>query len=100
MRIQLRNLPRPRPRISAERLPHGRGDARRILGIERAGQRLLLGGVLPLWLGAGLADWYIHRRTRIQDPAGTRESAIHALMFAETGVPVRLGLAGAGHVNP
>lgn len=29
---------------------------------------------MPLWLGAGLADWYIHRRTRIQDTAGPRES--------------------------
>ncbi len=47
---------------------------------------------MPLWLGAGLADWYIHRRTRIEDTAGARESAIHALMFAETGVPVLLGL--------
>jgi hypothetical protein len=91
MSIQLRDLPRPSPRLSG-RLPHGPGDARRILGIERAGQRLLLGGVLPLWLGAGLADWYIHRRTRIQDTAGARESVIHALMFAETGVPVLLGL--------
>ncbi len=90
MRIQLRNLAHhPRP---AEKLPHGPGDARRILGIERAGQRLLLGGVMPLWLGAGLADWYIHRRTRIQDTAGARESVIHALMFAETGIPVLLGL--------
>ena len=47
---------------------------------------------MPLWLGAGLADWYIHRRTRIEDTAGARESMIHALMFAETGVPVLLGL--------
>jgi hypothetical protein len=92
MRIQLRDLPRPRLRVSAGRLPRGPGDARRILGIERAGQRLLLGGVMPLWLGAGLADWYIHRRTRIQDTAGARESVFHSLMFAETGVPVLLGL--------
>ena len=76
MSIQVRDLPRPRPRLSAQKLPHGPGDARRILGIERAGQRLLLGGVMPLWLGAGLADWYIHRRTRIQDTTGwTRSSS-------------------------
>jgi hypothetical protein len=92
MRIPLRGLPRPRPRISADKLPHGPGDARRILGIEQAGQRLIIGGIMPLWLGAGLADWYIHRRTRIEDTAGPRESAIHALMFAETGLPVLLGL--------
>jgi hypothetical protein len=29
-------------------VPHGPGDARRILGIELAGQRLLVGGVMPL----------------------------------------------------
>jgi hypothetical protein len=92
MSIQLRDLPRPRLRVSAGELTHEAGDARRILGIERAGQRLLLGGVMPLWLGAGLADWSIHRRTRIQDTAGARESVIHSLMFAETGVPVLLGL--------
>ena len=85
-------LPRPRPRISAGKLPHGPGDARRIAGIEQAGQRVVIGGIMRLWLGAGQADWYIHRRTRIQDTAGSRESLIHALMFAETGIPVLLGL--------
>jgi hypothetical protein len=47
---------------------------------------------MPLWLGAGLADWYIHRRTRIEDTAGPRESMIHALMFAESHTPALLGL--------
>jgi hypothetical protein len=74
------------------RLPPGPADLRRMAGTEGAVRRLLLGGVMPLWLGAGLADWYLHRRTRIQDTAGPRESAIHSLMFAETGVPVLLGL--------
>jgi hypothetical protein len=74
------------------RLPPGPADLRRMAGTEDAVRRLLLGGVMPLWLGAGLADWYLHRRTRIQDTAGPRESAIHCLMFAETGVPVLLGL--------
>ena len=67
-------------------------DLRRMAGIENATRRLLLSGVIPLWLGAGLADWYMHRRTRIEDSAGPRESALHSLMFAETGVPVLLGL--------
>jgi hypothetical protein len=74
------------------RLPPGPADLRRTAGIENAVRRLLLGGVMPLWLGAGLADWYLHRRTRIQDTAGPRESALHSLMFTETGVPVLLGL--------
>ncbi len=79
-------------RREADALPRGPGEARRILGVEQAARRLLLGGVMPLWLGAGLADWYLHRRTHIERTAGPRESAIHSLMFAETGVPVLLGL--------
>ena len=73
-------------------LPGSLGDVRRIAGIEPAVRRLLLGGVMPLWLGAGLADWYLHRRTRIEETSGARESAIHMLLFAQAGVPVLLGL--------
>jgi hypothetical protein len=67
-------------------------DVRRSLGVEAATRRALIGGVLPLWLGAGLADWHRHRRTRIEETAGARESAIHLLMMGEAGVPVMLGL--------
>jgi hypothetical protein len=74
------------------RRPQGVDDLRRTFGIEKATSRLLLGGVMPLWLAAGLADWYLHRRTRIEQTAGPRESLVHHLMFAETGVPVLLGL--------
>ena len=81
-----------RARRIAAGLPRSPGDARRIAGAEQAVRRLLLGGVMPLWLGAGLADWYLHRRTRIEETSGSRESAIHALLFAEAGVPVLLGL--------
>jgi len=79
-------------RRAAGEFPHGLDDARRILGVEQAGRRLLLGGVMPLWLAAALADWYLHRRAHIERTAGPRESALHSLMFAETGVPVLLGL--------
>ncbi len=68
------------------------GGFRRKSGMEAAVRRLLLGGVFPIWLGAGAADWYLHRRTRIEETSGPRESLIHQLMFAETGVPVLLGL--------
>lgn len=50
-------------------LPSG---VRRTLGVEAATRRGLVGGVLPLWLGAGLADWYRHRQTRIEKTAGAR----------------------------
>ncbi|HEY0538793.1 MAG TPA: diguanylate cyclase [Actinoallomurus sp.] len=73
-------------------LPSGTEDLRRTLGVEAATRRLLIGGVMPLWLGAGLADWYRHRQTHIETTAGPRESAIHLLMMTETGIPVTLGL--------
>jgi hypothetical protein len=76
----------------ARSLPRDPASLRRMVGMENAVRRLLLGGVMPLWLSAGLADWYLHRRTRIEETAGPRESALHSLMFAETGVPVLLGL--------
>ncbi|POM26695.1 hypothetical protein BTM25_10990 [Actinomadura rubteroloni] len=66
--------------------------ARRTLGVDTATRRWLIGGVMPLWLGAGLVDWWCHRRTHIEDNSGAHESAIHALMMAEAGVPVVLGL--------
>jgi hypothetical protein len=43
-------------------------------------------------MGAGLADWWCHRRTDIERNAGVTESAIHSLMMAEAGVPTLLGL--------
>lgn len=67
-------------------------DLKRSLGVETATRRWLAGGVMPLWLGAGLADWYRHKQTRIEDTAGARESMIHALMMTEAGIPVTLGL--------
>ncbi|GAA2162617.1 diguanylate cyclase [Actinomadura napierensis] len=67
-------------------------DVRRALGVETATRRWLIGGVLPLWLGAGLADWHRHKKTRIETTAGPRESLIHSLMMAEAGVPIALGL--------
>jgi hypothetical protein len=72
--------------------PATAADVKRSLGVETATRRWLTGGVLPLWLGAGVADWYRHRQTRIEDTAGARESMIHLLMMAEAGIPVNLGL--------
>ncbi|MEU6096352.1 diguanylate cyclase [Streptomyces sp. NPDC047079] len=60
--------------------------------------RYLLYGLLPSWFVPGLADWVMHRRTRIEDTAGTKESLIHTLMMAEVGVPIALTLRY--EVNP
>ncbi|MDB5870261.1 MAG: hypothetical protein JWP96_2593 [Polaromonas sp.] len=43
----------------------------------------LMYGALPLWSLAGLADWWCHRRTRIERTSGIQESAFHLAMFAQ-----------------
>jgi hypothetical protein len=48
--------------------------------------------IVPIWVGAGLADWSCHRRTNIERTAGVEESLIHALMMTEAGIPALLGL--------
>src|SRR4051794_36174498 len=60
--------------------------------VEKATIRYLLYGLLPSWFVPGLADWWMHRRTRIEDTTGTKESLIHALMMAEVGTPIVLTL--------
>ncbi|MFE0382658.1 diguanylate cyclase [Streptomyces bungoensis] len=60
--------------------------------------RFLLYGLLPGWFLPGLADWVMHRRTRIEETSGTKESLIHALMMAEVGLPIALTLRY--RVNP
>ena len=52
----------------------------------------LLFFILPLWILAGLIDYVLHRRTHIEDNAGTRESLLHSLQLAEAGVPLLLAL--------
>ncbi|MEV6840737.1 diguanylate cyclase [Streptomyces sp. NPDC051133] len=66
--------------------------------VGEATTRFLLYGLLPGWFVPGLADWVLHRRTRIEDTSGTKESLIHALMMAEVGAPIALTLRY--EVNP
>ena len=58
---------------------------------------LLMGGVMPLWILAGLADWWCHRRTAIERTSGLRENLFHWLLFAEAGVA--LGAVAVLEVN-
>jgi hypothetical protein len=44
--------------------------------------------VLPVWLAAGLLDYAIHARQRIEHTAGPYESALHLLQALQVGVPV------------
>ncbi|HTO82872.1 MAG TPA: diguanylate cyclase [Methylomirabilota bacterium] len=52
----------------------------------------LLYVVLPLWLAAGIADWFCHRASRIATTSGAKESVIHLLMLGEAGIATLLGL--------
>ena len=63
--------------------------------IDPAGlvRNYLLYFILPLWLLVGLTDYFLHKRTRIEDNAGTKESLLHAAQLTEAGIPVLLGLS-------
>jgi hypothetical protein len=64
--------------------------------IDRASRRLIRSTIqyflVPLWTAVGLADWWCHRRNRIEVSAGVKESLMHLLMLGEAAVPVVLGL--------
>ena len=52
----------------------------------------LLYFILPLWILAGMTDYFLPKRTRIENTSGTKESILHLLQLTEAGVPVVLGL--------
>jgi len=58
----------------------------------KATERYLLYFTVPLWVIAGTLDYLHHRRTKIETTSGPTESAIHALMMTEAGIPMVLGL--------
>jgi hypothetical protein len=66
--------------------------------VESVTVRYLMYVLLPAWFVPGLADYLMHRRTKIERTSGLGESAIHALMMAEISVPVLLTLLC--EVNP
>jgi len=53
---------------------------------EALARTLLMVGVVPLWILAGLVDWACHRGTAIERTSGIRENAFHWLLLAEGGV--------------
>lgn len=54
---------------------------------------MLLGGVVfPVWLAAGLLDYAIHYRQRIEHSTGPYESALHLLQALEVGAPMLIVL--------
>lgn len=60
--------------------------------MEAAVRSILMYAIVPLWIAAGLGDWWFHRRTRIEQNAGAKESAFHLVMMVEVGLPVLLAL--------
>lgn len=48
--------------------------------------------ILPLWVLAGLIDYFLHKRTHIEETSGTKESILHILQLGEAGIPVILAL--------
>jgi hypothetical protein len=58
----------------------------------RAAALILMFAVLPLWILAGLADYFCHRASSIETTSGPRESALHLLQLSLVGIPVLLAL--------
>ena len=56
------------------------------MSAAQAAELVLRWGLVPLWILAGLADWWCHRRTRIEATSGWPENAFHWLLFVEAGV--------------
>jgi hypothetical protein len=48
--------------------------------------------LLPLWFVAGVADYLLHRRTRIERTSGVGESRLHVLQAIEIAIPLLAGL--------
>ena len=46
---------------------------------------VLMYGVVPLWLIAGVADYACHRAARLERTSGTKESVLHLVQLAEVG---------------
>lgn len=48
--------------------------------------------VVPVWLLAGLADYFCHRGAHIERTSGVAETLLHLLQFALVGVPLLAAL--------
>jgi hypothetical protein len=59
---------------------------------ERLTRNVLLYGITPTWIAAGVVDWWCHRRTRIEENSGLPESLSHLAQLAQASVPATLAL--------
>jgi hypothetical protein len=53
---------------------------------------LILYVCMPAWLIFGFIDYYCHRKSKIEETTGWKESVLHAIMGLQVGIPVFLGL--------
>jgi hypothetical protein len=60
--------------------------------VDLALRRYLLYVLIPLWYVPGIADWWWHRQTKIEETSGTHESMTHAIMMTSVGVPLLAAL--------
>jgi len=59
---------------------------------DRALRRYVLGVVMPLWIASGSIDYWLHRRSKIEENSGTFESTLHAAGISMSALPVLAGL--------
>jgi hypothetical protein len=59
---------------------------------ERAIATYVLAVVMPLWIASGHIDYWLHRRAKIEENAGTFESTLHAVGISMSALPVLGGL--------
>lgn len=87
-----------RPRFASDAKPLEGESAERTAeasdseAVDLALRRYLLYVVVPLWYVPGLADWWWHRQTKIEETSGTHESMTHAIMMTVVGIPLLAGL--------
>lgn len=62
------------------------------MSTEEAARLLLMYGVVPLWIAAGVADWWCHRASAIERTSGLRENGLHWILLAEGGVALLAAL--------
>lgn len=58
--------------------------------VEELVYNMILFVFLPLWLICGGIDYWCHRRTKIEENSGVKESIQHCLMGLQVGVPMFL----------
>jgi len=56
------------------------------MSLQRGAEWMLMVLVIPLWIAAGLADWWCHRRTHIERTSGWPENIFHWVLLGEAGI--------------